>query len=393
MIFSRHPKLLSDAELSAWLISLIERKAPESDFLDYKESISINTQKEKMELCKDVTSFANENGGALIYGVPETVQNGIPMPKDISECGIEFPSDSIINIENILLDVIAPPLPELFIKVISIDGTPSKSVLLIYHPGSWNKPHMVEGYKQGRYYRRGNFRSILMNEKQIEEAYLKRKASSELARTFFENTNFREPPEKVTFLRAIACPHYSLYRREEMAEKSFKNWLDSNPPGGRRGDWVPFIDGWCFRGYPEGNFYGKQYEIRFFHNGAICLDIDLSTEINDELLKLTWVEDYIFAELFLPYSAKVLEAHKISGPISFKFNLFNAKGLSAKFKSDSWYSDPTIGPTPIETDFISFIEDSSVNELNLFQSNLLKRLIDRFSSAFGLWRNSILTEP
>ncbi|MDX2441053.1 MAG: putative DNA binding domain-containing protein [Desulfobacterales bacterium] len=64
--------------------------------MDYKESISIHTQKEKMELCKDVTSFANKNGGALIYGVPETVQNGIPMPKDISEYGIEFPSDSII---------------------------------------------------------------------------------------------------------------------------------------------------------------------------------------------------------------------------------------------------------------------------------------------------------
>ena len=172
-----------------------------------------------------------------------------------------------------------------------------------------------------------------------------------------------------------------------MAERTFKNWLDSNPPGGRRGEWVPFIDGWCFRGYPQGNFYGKQYEIRFFHNGAICLDIDLSTEIENELLKLTWIEEYVFSELFLPYSAKVLEAHKINGPISFKFQLFNAKGLSAKIKPGSWYSDPKIGATPIETDSLSFVEDSSVNELNLFQPNLLKRLVDRFSSAFGLWRN------
>ena len=387
MIFSRHPKLMSDPDLCTWLKSLIKRKAPESDFLDYKESISINTQKEKMELCKDVTSFANENGGALIYGVPETDQNGIPVPKDITECGIELPNDSIINIENILLDVIAPPLPELFIKIINLDGSSLKSVLLIYHPGSWNKPHMVEGYKQGRYYRRGNFRSILMNEKQIEEAYLKRKASSESARAFFEDANFRKIPTKGTFLRAVACPHYSLYRREEMAERTFKNWLDSNPPDGRRGEWVPFIDGWCFRGHPEGNFYGKQYEIRFFHNGAICLDIDLSTEINNDLLTLTWIEGYVFSELFLPYSAKVLEAHKINGPVSFKFHLFNAKGLSARFKSDSWYSDPKIGATPIETDSLSFFEDSSVNELNLFQPNLLKRLVDRFSSAFGLWRN------
>ena len=83
MIFQRHPKLISDADLCTWLNSLIKRKAPESDYLDYKESISISTQKDKMELCKDVTSFANENGGALIYGVPETDQNGVPVPKDI----------------------------------------------------------------------------------------------------------------------------------------------------------------------------------------------------------------------------------------------------------------------------------------------------------------------
>ena len=116
MLFTRHPKLMNDNDLCTWLKSLITRKAPESDYLDYK--VSINTQKEKIELCKDITSFANESGGALLYGIPEEDQNGVPVPKDISECGIEVPYDFIINIENILLDVVAPPLPELFIKVI-----------------------------------------------------------------------------------------------------------------------------------------------------------------------------------------------------------------------------------------------------------------------------------
>jgi predicted HTH transcriptional regulator len=139
MLFTRHPKLMNDNDLCNWLTSLITRKAPESEYLDYKESISNKTQKEKIELCKDITSFANESGGALLYGIPQEDQNGVPVPKDISECGIELANDFIINIENILLDVVAPQLPELFIKVISLDGSSSKSVLLIYHPGSWNK--------------------------------------------------------------------------------------------------------------------------------------------------------------------------------------------------------------------------------------------------------------
>jgi hypothetical protein len=245
---------------------------------------------------------------------------------------------------------------------------------------------MVEGYKQGRYYRRGNYRSILMNEKQVEDAYLKRKASGEFTKVFFETGNFREIPQKGIFLRAVACPHFSLFRREEMAERKFKEWLDRNPPDGRRGEWIPFIDGWCFRGFPEGGFYGKEYEIRFYHNGAVCLDIDLYSEIKNGLLTLTYIDDYILSKLFLPYLDKVLELHKIEGPISFKLHLFNAKGLKAKFESGRWYSDPKIGATPIETMSLSFIEESSVSELRFSQSNLQKRLVDRFYSAFGLWR-------
>lgn len=52
--------------------SLITNRIEESAILDYKASASISTeQKKKDEITKDVSAFANSNGGRIIYGVAE----------------------------------------------------------------------------------------------------------------------------------------------------------------------------------------------------------------------------------------------------------------------------------------------------------------------------------
>jgi hypothetical protein len=63
MQFPKHPQLMTDDELCDWLRSLIERKAPESSSLDYKAEIHLDGKKNRIELGKDVSSFANEGGG------------------------------------------------------------------------------------------------------------------------------------------------------------------------------------------------------------------------------------------------------------------------------------------------------------------------------------------
>jgi predicted HTH transcriptional regulator len=52
--------------------SLITNKIEESAILDYKASGSISAgPKKKDEIIKDVSAFANSNGGRIIYGVAE----------------------------------------------------------------------------------------------------------------------------------------------------------------------------------------------------------------------------------------------------------------------------------------------------------------------------------
>lgn len=388
MPLPKHPKLMSDDELCDWTKSLIERCAPESSTLDYKAEISINGKTNRIELGKDVSSFANEGGGILLYGVPETVENGVPIPKNLSECGIIIPEEMPTNIENILIAVVEPPLPELNIRVLNLKELNQKSLLMIYHPESWNKPHMIEGYNHARYYRRGNFRSIIMNERQVETAYLSRKASLYHADNFFKTGDFRTIPEEGRFLRVIVCPRFPLIRKEEMLEERFKNWLINNTPNKRIGDWIPFLDGWRFRGHPLGNFHGKQYEFCLFHNGAVCFNMDLDRVIDSQTgyLRLDIIGKDFFKDMAFLYANKVFEFFRISGPLSIQVSLHNVKTLNAEIPYDVWFADTDLGPTPIEKDKISFIEETSVDELKFNIDNVTKRLIRRLASVFGIWQ-------
>jgi len=388
MPFTKNPRLMADGELCDWARALIERQAPESSVLDYKAEINLQKTSEKVELAKDVSSFANEYGGTILYGVPQIEGDRGPVPKSFSECGISIPDGLTKRIEDILTDAIVPPLPELHIRPVTFDKEKDKLLLMIYHPESWCKPHMVEGYKEARYYRRGNYQAILMKEREVEAAYLFRKMSIAHAEEFFVTGDFRPYPKDGRFLRAIICPRFSLIQRQEMSEERFKKWLDSNPPNGRRGDWLPFLHGWVFRGYPSGNFHGKQYELRLFHNGGYCFDLDLDAEIHSKLkmLMLKRIKGF-FKDIILPYAGKAFEYLGITGPLSIQVNLHNVNGLNAVILPPVNAIDPDSrveGATPLEKDEIEYKEETSVSELLTNMDKVLKTLIDRLCAEFGI---------
>lgn len=385
MIFTKHPQLMDYEELCKWAVGLIKRQSPESNYLDYKAAISVESKTNKIEIGKDVSSFANEYGSVLLYGVPEKDESGVPIPQDLSECGISIDNNLPEKVENILLDVVVPPLPELFIKLLTPQELNPKSLLLIYHPESWNKPHMLEGYKEGRYYRRGNFKSVPMNEREVEAAYLTRKVSLSHADNFFTTGDFRAIPNHGRFFRVILCPRFTKFRKDEMSENEFKQWLDNNPPDGRRGDWIPFLNGWAFLGYPDGNYYGKQYEIRLFHNGGFCftMDLDYAYDEDRNLLNIKLIED-ILKKQILSSADKAFELLKINGPLSLQFNLYNVLKLKAFTHPD--FNAPESGTPYIEKPSINFIEEMSVDELRFNSDNVRKRLMDRLASLFGMWR-------
>jgi len=70
-MLNKHPDSLNDSQLYEIINSWVRTQTPESLFLDYKRELNFKTQKDKIELAKDISSFANTEGGCLIYGIDE----------------------------------------------------------------------------------------------------------------------------------------------------------------------------------------------------------------------------------------------------------------------------------------------------------------------------------
>ena len=118
-MLSKHPDHYSDEELEAWVRHLVDEQVSEGPRLDYKEAISLDSDKQRLEAAKDISSFTNELGGTVIYGIPEDRQSdetAIPC----RPYGIEPVPDFESRLENIYADSIVPRLPEWRIRKVAL---------------------------------------------------------------------------------------------------------------------------------------------------------------------------------------------------------------------------------------------------------------------------------
>ena len=103
------PKRLNDIQ------KLVADRIQESLHLDYKDSRAL-TKKNKDEIIKDVTAFANADGGVVIYGVRE--KGHLP---DQVVSGVENSDMTREWLDQILTANITPPIEGLEILQISLD--------------------------------------------------------------------------------------------------------------------------------------------------------------------------------------------------------------------------------------------------------------------------------
>jgi hypothetical protein len=147
-------------ETKADLEALHSNQVKESSSLEYKASLAIeNTDPRKTEISKDVSAMANANGGQIVYGMtekdqlPTGVDNGIsPTPFD----GLWF--------EQVIQQNIRPAIEGL--KITPIPSGAGTNYFVIDVPAS----KTVHQAKDGRYYRRRNFRNDIMEDYEVREA-------------------------------------------------------------------------------------------------------------------------------------------------------------------------------------------------------------------------------
>lgn len=191
-----------DAYNSEDIQNLITIKAEESVNLDFKAADSLGSSDgKKNEIAKDVSSFANSDGGIIIYGILE---------KDFKADSIDFVNGHDFSkewLEQVINSRIQKRISGISIFPVRFDGDLTKTVFIVKIPQSNAAPHLSS---DKRFYKRFNFQSIAMEEYEIRDLFnRKQKTQIELSDILFVQGMSSSAGKQIRFveylLRFQAC--------------------------------------------------------------------------------------------------------------------------------------------------------------------------------------------
>ncbi len=207
--------------------SLWENRTRETISLDYKREIS----KDSKEICKDITSFANSEGGVIIYGVGED-KTGLPTYSE----GVVSNKNSE-RIQQIISSSISPVL-DIKIDVIDVFDKNNKSVsrkefVVVKIPKSSYYIHQVTTTK--KFYFRANtttnsFDAFEMSEHDISLRYNERFRNEQKQRDIILEKQ-KEVKERFSYERMFftsAVPQISVVTPINITDELLRNILLKN---------------------------------------------------------------------------------------------------------------------------------------------------------------------
>ncbi len=147
------------------LQDLINQQVEENIHLDYKASGSLSkSDGKKKEITKDVSAFANSDGGTIIYGIKEFDDaEKRHLPESISPVIRQDYSKEWL--EQVINSGIQPKIQGVTITPIPIENSAEKVVYIVNIPKS-STSHQASDF---RYYKRYNFESIPMHDYEVRD--------------------------------------------------------------------------------------------------------------------------------------------------------------------------------------------------------------------------------
>jgi hypothetical protein len=147
------------------ILALVANKEPERRTLDFKRDLPGTTDADRRELRADMTSFANANGGDLVFGVDEANGVAVAVP------GLEV-SDidaAIRQIEQTVQSGVDPRIPGFKSHEVSMPDT--GPVIVVRVPRSWRGPHLVRINDTFRMYGRNSKGKYIFDATEIRSAF------------------------------------------------------------------------------------------------------------------------------------------------------------------------------------------------------------------------------
>lgn len=145
------------------ITALIDNEAEESVHLDFKAAGALSKDdKKKTEIAKDVSAFANSDGGIIVYGIEEQEHKAHALSY------IDGNTYTKEWLEQVIQDNIQRRIEGLEIFPIRDNGDITRSIYIVKIPRSSNTPHMSA---DKCYYKRNNFRSVKMEEYEVRDLF------------------------------------------------------------------------------------------------------------------------------------------------------------------------------------------------------------------------------
>jgi hypothetical protein len=158
------PKRLEEITISD-LSALISEGRTEDRTIEYKLKVPSSAESERVPwLLKPVCSFANTDGGDLIFGIRE--KRGVP--EVLEGIAVDNIDQEKLGLEHMMQNGIETQIRGVHIKDIKLEN--GKYIIIVRVPKSWIAPHRVKGNL--KFYARNSAGTYELDIPQIRQAFL-----------------------------------------------------------------------------------------------------------------------------------------------------------------------------------------------------------------------------
>jgi hypothetical protein len=229
--------------------NLILNQVEENIHLDYKAADALQkTDGKKKEISKDISAFANSDGGMVIYGVKEFND---PTKKYLPEKTDPIDRNIISKewLEQVINSNVSPRIDGIKITPISIVNENDKVIYVVEIPKS-NTAHQAGDQ---RYYKRFNFESVAMYDHEIRDV-MNRKKFPKIELSFeIEQDTF----EVKSMFPAI--PTFNFNQPQRQPEKEYRTTNNLSVYGHNIGGvYADYVN--CYLEIPASMLDEKEYD-------------------------------------------------------------------------------------------------------------------------------------
>lgn len=345
----------------------------ESEILDYKQNLI-----EDNELLKQVSAFANTQGGFIVFGVTETGKGGYP--KEI--LGIEKSKVNKERMEQIILGNIHPRLN---VKISSIDHPdPQKAIIVVEIPNSYLKPHMQA--RHNRFYKRYQFEALPMTEIEVSDSYNRRFAGYEEVERYVSKTldikTFVSPQivGQIIVIPTILTHMIDTYNAKEfewinkldLAPKYYHVTLPSNPSPSSNGIKCQLTD--------KG---GTAIELLEIHRKGCIHSFNYFGELlNGKMLFLYHI-----------FCLKLLHILQLASTLYQKYNFFGDVRVTCdlRWTQNSWFPmfrglSGVRAQSPCQVNEIRVSREVPTTMVESRYEYIASEIMDEICNCYGIWK-------